>query len=137
MIGRLGRSLRVHLLLASQRLEENRLRGLDRHLSYRIGLRTFSASESRAVLGITDAYHLPSAARCGLSEDRCRGSVAVQRHLRLGPLRRAGARRPRRRRRRQPAAGAGRPVHRRAVDDPGSRRAGARIGRLPDRSRAR
>jgi len=60
MIGRLGRSLRVHLLLASQRLEENRLRGLDSHLSYRIGLRTFSASESRQVLGITDAYHLPS-----------------------------------------------------------------------------
>ncbi|WP_328409289.1 type VII secretion protein EccCa [Nocardia sp. NBC_00403] len=60
MIGRLGRSLRVHLLLASQRLEENKLRGLDSHLSYRIGLRTFSANESRAVLGITDAYHLPS-----------------------------------------------------------------------------
>ncbi|MFC3964575.1 type VII secretion protein EccCa [Nocardia jiangsuensis] len=60
MIGRLGRSLHVHLLLASQRLEENKLRGLDSHLSYRIGLRTFSANESRAVLGITDAYHLPS-----------------------------------------------------------------------------
>ncbi|MEC3919259.1 type VII secretion protein EccCa [Nocardia sp. CDC160] len=60
MIGRLGRSLRVHLLLASQRLEENRLRGLDSHLSYRIGLRTFSASESRAVLGVVDAYSLPS-----------------------------------------------------------------------------
>ena len=43
MIGRLGRSLGVHLLLASQRLEEGRLRGLDTHLSYRIGLRTFSA----------------------------------------------------------------------------------------------
>ncbi|WP_433709512.1 type VII secretion protein EccCa [Nocardia sp. CA-084685] len=60
MIGRLGRSLRVHLLLASQRLEENKLRGLDSHLSYRIGLRTFSANESRQVLGISDAYHLPS-----------------------------------------------------------------------------
>ncbi|MFI9504256.1 type VII secretion protein EccCa [Nocardia sp. NPDC052566] len=59
MIGRLGRSLRVHLLLASQRLEENRMRGLDSHLSYRIGLRTFSAGESRQVLGIADAYHLP------------------------------------------------------------------------------
>ncbi|WP_410873833.1 type VII secretion protein EccCa [Nocardia sp. A7] len=65
MIGRLGRSLRVHLLLASQRLEENKLRGLDSHLSYRIGLRTFSANESRAVLGITDAYHLPSAPGAG------------------------------------------------------------------------
>lgn len=58
-IGRLGRSLQVHLLLSSQRLEEGKLRGLDSHLSYRIGLRTFSASESRAVLGVPDAYHLP------------------------------------------------------------------------------
>ncbi len=60
MIGRLGRSLGVHLLLASQRLDEGRLRGLDSHLSYRIGLRTFSASESRSVLGVPDAYELPS-----------------------------------------------------------------------------
>ncbi|SDZ10868.1 DNA segregation ATPase FtsK/SpoIIIE, S-DNA-T family [Amycolatopsis xylanica] len=59
-IGRLGRSLGIHLLLASQRLEEGRLRGLDSHLSYRIGLRTFSAQESRAVLGVADAYQLPS-----------------------------------------------------------------------------
>jgi S-DNA-T family DNA segregation ATPase FtsK/SpoIIIE len=61
MIGRLGRSLGVHLLLASQRLEEGRLRGLDTHLSYRIGLRTFSAMESRVVLGVPDAYELPNA----------------------------------------------------------------------------
>ncbi len=59
-IGRLGRSLGLHLLLASQRLEEGRLRGLESHLSYRIGLRTFSAQESRAVLGVTDAYELPA-----------------------------------------------------------------------------
>ncbi|GAA0281536.1 type VII secretion protein EccCa [Cryptosporangium japonicum] len=58
-IGRVGRSLGVHLLLASQRLEEGRLRGLDSHLSYRIGLRTFSSMESRAVLGVPDAYELP------------------------------------------------------------------------------
>lgn len=51
MIGRLGRSLGIHLMLASQRLEEGRLRGLDSHLSYRIGLRTFSASESRRCSG--------------------------------------------------------------------------------------
>ena len=60
MIGRLGRSLHIHLLLASQRLEEGKLRGLDSHLSYRIGLKTFSANESRSVLGVPDAYHLPS-----------------------------------------------------------------------------
>nr|WP_090279637.1 type VII secretion protein EccCb [Mycolicibacterium komanii]CRL75311.1 type VII secretion protein EccCb [Mycolicibacterium komanii] len=58
-IGRLGRSLGIHLLLASQRLDEGRLRGLDTHLSYRICLKTFSASESRAVLGVADAHTLP------------------------------------------------------------------------------
>ncbi|WP_327006667.1 type VII secretion protein EccCa [Dactylosporangium sp. NBC_01737] len=58
-IGRVGRSLGVHLLLASQRLEEGRLRGLDTHLSYRVGLRTFSSLESRTVLGVPDAYELP------------------------------------------------------------------------------
>ncbi|MFJ3667465.1 type VII secretion protein EccCa [Streptomyces sp. NPDC090106] len=59
MIGRLGRSLGVHLLLASQRLDEGRMHQLEGHLSYRIGLRTFSAMESRGVLGVTDAYQLP------------------------------------------------------------------------------
>ena len=59
-IGRLGRSLGLHLLLASQRLEEGRLRGLESHLSYRVGLRTFSAQESRSVLGVPDAYELPA-----------------------------------------------------------------------------
>ncbi|RMI31837.1 type VII secretion protein EccCa [Nocardia stercoris] len=59
MIGRLGRSLHVHLLLASQRLEEGKLKGLESHLSYRIGLKTFSANESRQVLGVPDAFNLP------------------------------------------------------------------------------
>lgn len=60
-IGRVGRSLGVHLLLASQRLEEGRLRGLDTHLSYRIGLRTNSAMESRTAIGSPDAFELPRA----------------------------------------------------------------------------
>ena len=59
-IGRLGRSLGMHLLLASQRLDEGRLRGLETHLSYRVCLKTLSASESRIVLGTSDAYELPS-----------------------------------------------------------------------------
>ena len=59
-IGRLGRSLRMHLLLASQRFEEGRLRGLESHLSYRIALRTFSAAESRALIGSTAAFELPA-----------------------------------------------------------------------------
>jgi S-DNA-T family DNA segregation ATPase FtsK/SpoIIIE len=59
-IGRLGRSLQIHLLLASQRLEEGRLRGLESHLSYRIALRTFSATESRQLIGSTAAHELPA-----------------------------------------------------------------------------
>jgi S-DNA-T family DNA segregation ATPase FtsK/SpoIIIE len=59
-IGRLGRSLGIHLLLASQRLDEGRLRGLESHLSYRVCLKTLSASESRAALGVPDAYELPN-----------------------------------------------------------------------------
>ncbi|MGD1171689.1 type VII secretion protein EccCa [Mycobacterium seoulense] len=59
-LGRLGRSLGMHLLLASQRLDEGRLRGLDAHLSYRICLKTLSTAESRAVLGTLDAYELPN-----------------------------------------------------------------------------
>jgi DNA segregation ATPase FtsK/SpoIIIE, S-DNA-T family len=45
-VGRVGRSLGMHLLLASQRLDEGRLHGLVGHLRYRICLRTFSAAES-------------------------------------------------------------------------------------------
>ncbi|MGA5205767.1 type VII secretion protein EccCa [Streptomyces variegatus] len=65
-IGRIGRSLGVHLLLASQRLEEGRLRGLETYLSYRVGLRTFSAAESRAAIGVPDAYELPNVPGSGL-----------------------------------------------------------------------
>ncbi len=65
-IGRIGRSLGVHLLLASQRLEEGRLRGLETYLSYRIGLRTFSAAESRAAIGVPDAYQLPNVPGSGI-----------------------------------------------------------------------
>ncbi|WP_030337237.1 type VII secretion protein EccC [Streptomyces sp. NRRL B-1381] len=60
MVGRLGRSLGVHLLLASQRLDEGRMTQLESHLSYRIALRTFSSMESRGILGVPDAYQLPS-----------------------------------------------------------------------------
>jgi DNA segregation ATPase FtsK/SpoIIIE, S-DNA-T family len=65
-IGRLGRSLAMHLLVSTQRLEEGRLRGLESHLSYRVGLRTFSAAESRAVLGVPDAAQLPAVPGRGL-----------------------------------------------------------------------
>jgi S-DNA-T family DNA segregation ATPase FtsK/SpoIIIE len=59
-VGRLGRSLGVHLLLASQRLDEGRIHRVEGHLSYRIALRTFSSMESRSVIGAASAYELPS-----------------------------------------------------------------------------
>ncbi len=64
-MGRVGRSLGLHLLLATQRIDEGRIRGLEGHLRYRICLRTFSASESSSVLGTPDAYYLPSAPGVG------------------------------------------------------------------------
>lgn len=64
-IGRLGRSLGMHLLLASQRLDEGRLRGLEAHLSYRLCLKTLSANESQTVLGGLEAYRLPSTPGAG------------------------------------------------------------------------
>ncbi|KZS68322.1 type VII secretion protein EccC [Mycobacterium kansasii] len=64
-IGRLGRSLGMHLLLGSQRLDEGRLRGLEAHLSYRVCLKTLSPGDSRAVLGTLDAYELPNTPGAG------------------------------------------------------------------------
>ena len=90
-IGRVGRSLGVHLLLASQRLEEGRLRGLEAHLSYRIGLRTFSDIDSRTVLGVNDAFHLPRAPghgflRVGTEQmDRFRSAYVSGLHRRPAP----------------------------------------------------
>ncbi|WBU38686.1 type VII secretion protein EccCa [Homoserinibacter sp. YIM 151385] len=65
-IGRLGRSLQMHLLLSTQRLEEGKLRGLESHLSYRVGLKTFSASDSRTVIGVPDAFSLPGGGGHGI-----------------------------------------------------------------------
>jgi S-DNA-T family DNA segregation ATPase FtsK/SpoIIIE len=59
-IGRVGRSLGMHLLLASQRLDEGRIHRVEGHLSYRIALRTFSSMESRSVIGSAAAYELPA-----------------------------------------------------------------------------
>ncbi|MFC4145210.1 type VII secretion protein EccCa [Micromonospora mangrovi] len=77
-IGRVGRSLGIHLLLASQKLEEGRLRGLESHLSYRIGLRTFSSMESRAVLGAPDAYELPRSPGHGYLRTGTEGLVRLK-----------------------------------------------------------
>jgi len=93
-IGRLGRSLGIHLLLASQRLEEGRLRGLDTHLSYRIGLRTFSAVESRIVLGVPDAYELPNAPGHGYLKIDTQTMLRFRGAYVSGPYRQASAATP-------------------------------------------
>ncbi|GAA3768721.1 type VII secretion protein EccC [Plantactinospora mayteni] len=93
-IGRLGRSLGVHLLLASQRLEEGRLRGLDTHLSYRVGLRTFSPVESRTVLGVNDAYELPRAPGHGFLKFGTEPLVRFRAAYVSGAHRRAGTAEP-------------------------------------------
>jgi DNA segregation ATPase FtsK/SpoIIIE, S-DNA-T family len=91
-IGRLGRSLGMHLLLASQRLDEGRLRGLESHLSYRICLRTFSAGESRSVLGVADAYHLPNTPGAGYLKSGSGEPLRFQASFVSGPSRRAADR---------------------------------------------
>jgi S-DNA-T family DNA segregation ATPase FtsK/SpoIIIE len=75
-IGRLGRSLGIHLLLASQRIDDGKLRGLDSHISYRIALRTFSPSDSSSAIGNQDAYYLPPVAGSGILKV---GSTVYQR----------------------------------------------------------
>ncbi|GAA4434194.1 type VII secretion protein EccC [Actinokineospora soli] len=90
MIGRLGRSLQMHMLLASQRLEEGKLRGLDSHLSYRIGLKTFSAAESRAAIGVPDAFELPSIPGSGYLKYDTSTMVRFKAAYVSGPYRPAG-----------------------------------------------
>jgi DNA segregation ATPase FtsK/SpoIIIE, S-DNA-T family len=89
-IGRVGRSLGMHLLLASQRLDEGRLRGLEAHLSYRICLKTLSASESRTVLGTLDAYELPNTPGAGFLRSAAGELIGFQTAFVSGPLREGG-----------------------------------------------
>ena len=93
-IGRLGRSLGMHLLLASQRLDEGRLRGLEAHLSYRVCLKTLSAGDSRAVLGTLDAYDLPNTPGAGLLKSSGGELVAFQAAFVSGPAQRRRRRAP-------------------------------------------
>jgi S-DNA-T family DNA segregation ATPase FtsK/SpoIIIE len=77
-IGRIGRALGIHLLLATQRWEEGRFRALDAHLRLRLCLRTFTADDSRAVLGDDSATSLPARPGAGwLAVDRHRRRVDV------------------------------------------------------------
>ena len=86
-IGRVGRSIGMHLLLASQRLDEGRLRGLEANLSYRICLKTLSASESRTVLGTLDAYELPNTPGAGFLRSATGDLIRFQATFVSGPVR--------------------------------------------------
>lgn len=59
-ICRVGRSLRVHLLLATQSLQTGgvRIDKLEPNLTYRIALRTTSSHESKAVIGTPEAQYI-------------------------------------------------------------------------------
>lgn len=59
-ICRVGRSLRVHLLLATQSLNTGgvRIDKLEPNLTYRIALRTTSSAESKSVIGTPEAQYI-------------------------------------------------------------------------------
>jgi DNA segregation ATPase FtsK/SpoIIIE-like protein len=59
-ICRVGRSLRVHLLLATQSLQTGgaRIDKLEPNLTYRLALRTTSSSESKMVIGTPEAQYI-------------------------------------------------------------------------------
>lgn len=59
MIGRVGRGLWMHMLLATQTFDTSKTRGVEGNLSYKLALRTETATESRNLLGSPIAYQLP------------------------------------------------------------------------------
>ncbi|ONI89902.1 type VII secretion protein EccCb [Actinosynnema sp. ALI-1.44] len=62
LLGRVGGSLGIHMLLASENPDEDILGVLDARLTYRIALRTATAEQSRRVIGVPDAHELPDEA---------------------------------------------------------------------------
>ena len=128
-VARLGRSLGVHLLLATQRLDEGRIRGLEPHLRYRICLRTFTAEESRAVLNTptrSSCRRCPASATSRVDGDKARFKAATER---------PGAAVPGRRRLGAAATGAGAAAGQRAAApaQPGRPVRHRRPGRAPPR----
>jgi S-DNA-T family DNA segregation ATPase FtsK/SpoIIIE len=59
-VARKGRSFRIHILFASQTLDVGKIKDIDKNTSYRIGLKVASASVSRQIIGVDDAYHIES-----------------------------------------------------------------------------
>lgn len=71
-----GRMLGVHLVLAAERFDPARWRGLEGALDFRIALRTETAAESRALLGTAAAAELPD--RPGTGYLRTDGAAMVR-----------------------------------------------------------
>lgn len=59
-VARKGRSFRIHILFASQTLDVGKIKDIDKNTSYRIGLKVASASVSRQIIGVEDAYYIES-----------------------------------------------------------------------------
>jgi DNA segregation ATPase FtsK/SpoIIIE, S-DNA-T family len=57
-VARKGRSMRIHILFASQTLDVGRIKDIDKNTSYRIGLKVASPSISRQIIGVEDAFHI-------------------------------------------------------------------------------
>jgi len=93
-VARLGRALGIHLLLATQGLSSGLTR-LDRHLSYRLCLRTNSVQESMLVLGSPIAAQLPLSPGVGYLKVGQGEPQRFRAHLVGGPCREpASERRP-------------------------------------------
>lgn len=58
VISRKGRTLGIHILLASQTLDIGRIKSIDKNIQYRIGLKVSSPSISRQIIGTEDAYNV-------------------------------------------------------------------------------
>ncbi|TMS50687.1 type VII secretion protein EccCa [Mycobacterium sp. DBP42] len=57
-VGRKGRTLGMHLLLASQTLDIGKIKSIDKNIQYRIGMKVSSPSISRQIIGTEDAYNI-------------------------------------------------------------------------------
>ncbi len=73
-VARLGRSLWIHILNASQRMEVGKMAGMIAQQTFAIGLKVKDAGESRAAIGSTRAWEelKKTAPAGGVSVPRCR-----------------------------------------------------------------
>lgn len=58
VISRKGRTLGIHILLASQTLDIGKIKSIDKNIQYRIGLKVSSPAISRQIINTEDAYNI-------------------------------------------------------------------------------